>query len=154
MKKKTKRNLIIGGSIAGILLGVLGWRMYRSRDYSIRMDLGNGKNPKLEVPSGEKLSYTYTVKEFNINGEHQKNVNFVAVESIAKPGLDSLIKPKRVDSINVPDGKNPNIINPSNKFTVSKGETINLRYSAEQSLAERLKTGAKYVICDIEVKGI
>lgn len=148
MKKKTKRNLIIGGSIASILLGFIGWRMYRSRDYSIRMTLDNGKNPTIKVPSGEKISYAYTVKGYNIDGEQRKNVNFVAVESIENPNT------RCGNVINVPDGKNPNIVNSSNKFTVNKGETINLEYSAEQPFVKRLKTGAKYVMCDIEVKGI
>lgn len=148
MKKKTKRNLIIGGSIASILLGFLGWRIYRSRDYSIRMTLDNGKNPTIKVPSGEKISYAYTVKGYNIDGEQRKNVNFVTVESIENPNT------RCGNVINVPDGKNPNIVNSGNKFTVNKGETINLEYSAEQPFVKRLKTGAKYVTCDIEVKGI
>lgn len=150
MKKKTKRNLIIGGSIASILLGFIGWRMYRSRDYSIRMTLSGGKNPTLKVPSGEKIAYTYSIKGYNINGEQQKNVNFVAVENVENP----LTNTRYSNVINVPDGKNPNIANLSNKFTVNKGETINLRYSAEQPFGKRLKTGAKYVMCDVEVKGI
>ena len=150
MKKKTKRNLIIGGSIASILLGFLGWRMYQSRDYSIKMTLDNGKNPILKVPSGEKTSYAYTVKGYNIDGKQRKNVNFVAVESVENPS-----KNIRYGNVtNVPDGKNPNIVNSSDKFTVNKGETINLKYSAEQSLGKRLRTGAKYITCDIEVKGI
>lgn len=100
MKKETKRNLIIGGrSIASILLGFLGWRIYRSRDYSIRMILDNGKNPTIKVPSGEKISYAYTVKGYNIDGEQRKNVNFVAVESIENPNT------RCGNVINVPDGK-------------------------------------------------
>lgn len=150
MKKKTKRNLIIGGSIASILLGIIGWRMYRSRDYSIRMTLSDGKNPTLKVPSGKELMYdSFKGKEI---GKKFKDVNFVVVGE--NPNKQQCNGPFKFNYIDVPKGNNPKILHDTATFMVDKGETVNLWYFAEQSFGKRLRTGAKYVMCDIEVKGI